>query len=305
MQLTRHLQRIDVHRIYFMELIMKASLALFAVLLVAPTQSHASENKSSASHERSKAPIEVLFYNSSASVQAFDHSAFDQLLQNHVKPITGSSAVDYAGFKKDRAILQNYLQSLATVSQETFDGWSIDHQLAFLINAYNAGTIELILARYPNIKSIRQISSPWGKKFVSLFGKKFSLDNIEHDMIRGDRYNEPRIHFAVNCASIGCPPLLNAAYKGETLDAQLEASTQLFLSDKSRNFYDGKRLNISKIFSWYRKDFEQGWRGANSLAEFLSLYRESLSLNETQVRVLLNGDIKIKSTSYDWNLNTI
>ncbi len=285
---------------------MKASIALFTALLVTPIPSHASENRENASLERSKAPVEVLFYNVADPAIAFDHSAFDQLLQNHVKPISGSSAVDYEGFKRDRTILRNYLQSLSTVSQEMFDSWSSEYQLAFLINAYNAGTIELILTRYPNLKSIRQISSPWGKKFVSLFGKKFSLDNIEHDMIRGSgRYNEPRIHFAVNCASIGCPPLLNAAYKGETLDAQLEASTKLFLSDKSRNFYDGKRLNVSKIFSWYRKDFEQGWGGANSLAEFLSLYRESLSLNDDQVRALVSGDIKIKSTSYDWDLNSI
>lgn len=299
---------------------MKASLAILASLLVAPIQSHALENESDVSHQSSAAPIEILFYNNIESAQTadsssadsssvdsspFDHSAFDILLQNHVKPITGSSAVDYAGFNQDRAALQAYLKSLSTVSQEVFDGWSLDHQLAFLINAYNAGTVELILTRYPNIKSIRQISSPWGKKFVSLFGENVSLDHIEHGLIRGDRYNEPRIHFAVNCASIGCPPLLNAAYKGEALDAQLEASTKLFLSDKSRNFYDGKRLNISKIFSWYRKDFEQGWGGADSLAEFLSLYKESLSLDEAQVSALVNGDIKIKSTSYDWDLNTI
>lgn len=284
---------------------MKASLAILVALLAAPSSGNALENEASPSNERSNAPIEILFYNNIASAEAFDHSAFDTLLQNHVKPITGSSAVDYAGFKKDRAALQAYLKSLSTVSQEVFDGWSRDHQLAFLINAYNAGTVELILTRYPNIKSIRQISSPWGKKFVSLFGKKVSLDHIEHGLIRGDRYNEPRIHFAVNCASIGCPPLLNAAYKGEALDAQLEASTKLFLSDKSRNFYDGKRLNVSKIFSWYRKDFEQGWGGANSLSEFLSLYKESLSLTDAQTSALVNGDIKIKSTSYDWDLNTI
>ncbi len=282
---------------------MIVNIALIASLIAVPARFSDTEDRASISYERNKAPVEVLFYSDNAFI---DHSAFDELLKNHVRPIKGSSAVDYAGFKRDRAILHNYLKSLSSVSQEAFDSWPKEYQLAFLINAYNAGTIALILTRYPKIESIRQIRSPWSKKFVSLFGKKLSLDTIEHDMIRGSgRYNEPRIHFAVNCASIGCPPLLNGAYKGETLDSQLEASTGLFLSDKSRNFYDGKRLNISKIFSWYRKDFEQGWGGANNLAEFLSLYRESLSLNDVQVRALVNGDIKIKSTSYDWGLNTI
>ena len=285
---------------------MTANIALIASVLIAPAQHPESNDSTSIADEYRKAPIEVLFYNPLESAQSFDHGAFTFLLQKHVKPIAGSSALDYAAFKRDRVLLRNYLQSLALVSQEVFDSWPNEYQLAFLINAYNAATIELILAHYPKIESIRQIRSPWSKKFISLFGKKFSLDNIEHDMIRGSgRYNEPRIHFAVNCASIGCPPLLNTAYEGEKLDAQLEASTKLFLSDKSRNFYDGQRLNISKIFSWYRKDFEQGWGGANSLAEFLSLYQESLSLNDTQISALIEGDIKIKSTSYDWDLNII
>lgn len=235
----------------------------------------------------------------------FDHRAFDALLQKYVTPITGSSVVNYHGFASDRPALQNYLASLARVSQDEFDGWPLNHQLAFLINAYNAGTIELILTRYPDIKSIRQISSPWGQKFVSLFGDNVSLDTIEHGLIRGDRYNEPRIHFAVNCASIGCPPLLNAAYRGDTLDEQLDASTKLFLSDKSRNYLDGDRIYVSKIFKWYEKDFEQGWGDANSLGEFLALYKDALGLSNDQVVSLRNGDIKIKTTSYDWKLNSV
>lgn len=235
----------------------------------------------------------------------FDHSAWDALLKKHVAPIPGSSAVDYDGFKTDRATLANYLNALAQISQDDFDTWPLDHQLAFLINAYNAGTIELILTRYPDIESIRQISSPWGQKFVSLFGENISLDNIEHGLIRGDRYNEPRIHFAVNCASIGCPPLLNAAYEGDRLNAQLDASTKLFLSDTSRNYLDGKTIYVSKIFKWYRKDFEQGWGGANSLGAFLALYPKALNLDDNQIKRLNSGKIKIKTTDYDWDLNKI
>lgn len=235
----------------------------------------------------------------------FDHSAFDALLKKYVVPIPGSSAVNYDGFATERTALNGYLDALSKISQDEFDAWPLDHQLAFLINAYNAGTIELILTRYPNLESIRQISSPWGQKFISLFGEDVSLDKIEHGLIRGDRYNDPRIHFAVNCASIGCPPLLDAAYEGDKLDAQLDASTKLFLSDSSRNYYDGKRVHVSKIFSWYRKDFEQGWGGANSLGAFLSLYADPLKLDEKAAADLRDGEIKIKSTSYDWDLNKI
>lgn len=235
----------------------------------------------------------------------FDNSAFDAMLKRHVVPIAGSSEVDYAGFKNDRAALGDYLLAMSKISQDEFDAWPLEHQLAFLINAYNAGTIELILTRYPDIQSIREISSPWGQKFISLFGENVSLDKIEHGLIRGDRYNEPRIHFAVNCASIGCPPLLNAAYEGDMLDAQLDASTQLFLSDTSRNYLDGKTIYVSKIFRWYRKDFEQGWGGANSLGEFLALYPQALNLNDDQIERLSSGKIKIKTTDYDWDLNKV
>ncbi len=233
-----------------------------------------------------------------------DHSVFDGLLAKHVKPIDGSSQVDYDGFAADRSILKTYIASLAKVSRPEFDAWPLDHQLAFLINAYNANTIELILTRYPDIKSIRNIKSPWKQKFVSLFGDKVSLDNIEHDMIRGsDRYNDPRIHFAVNCASIGCPPLLNAAFVGEKLEKQLEDSTRKFLNDQSRNYWDGDVLYVSNIFKWYRKDFGKGWRGAQNLSHFLSLYPEALNLNDAQQSALRNGRVRIKHTSYDWKLN--
>lgn len=235
----------------------------------------------------------------------FDHSAFDNLLQKYVKPIQGSTAVDYSGFQQDKAILTSYIETLSLVTMDDFDNWPTNHQLAFLINVYNAATIELILTEYPELDSIRDIRSPWKQKFINLFGDMISLDNVEHDMIRGsDRYNDPRIHFAVNCASIGCPALLGNAYRGDILDQQLEASTKAFLSDNSRNYVDNDRLYLSNIFKWYRGDFEKGWRDADGLAEFVALYGDAMDLSADQKEALLSGDLKIKHTSYDWNLNS-
>ena len=121
----------------------------------------------------------------------------------------------------------------------------------------------LILTAYPNLDSIRDIGfwfrSPWRKKFIPLFGEQVSLDNIEHDMIRGSGlYNEPRIHFAVNCAAIGCPGLQAEAYQGSKLEQQLEAGTRLFLSDSSRNYHADGRLFIPSLFDWYDEDFMMG-----------------------------------------------
>ena len=131
-----------------------------------------------------------------------------------------ASRVDYSAFQKNQKVLQAYLASMSAVSRSEFDSWTKDQQLAFLINAYNAWTIEFVLSAYPDIKSIKDLgsffSSPWKKEFINLLGETRSLDNIEHTLIRGSgRYNEPRIHFAVNCASIGCPALLNRAYTAE------------------------------------------------------------------------------------------
>jgi hypothetical protein len=137
-------------------------------------------------------------------------------------------------------------------------------------------------------------------------GEKRSLDDIEHGLIRGSgRYNDPRIHFAVNCASIGCPALRNQAYRGDILEAQLEEATVLFLSDKSRNRLSEGSLQISSIFKWYREDFERGWRGAATLPQFLALYKDSLGLGDAETDELASGNITIAFLDYDWKLNSV
>ncbi len=246
----------------------------------------------------------------SSTTFAFDHSGWDRLLSAHVKPAGNgaATALDYAGIKGERAALKEYLDALADIDTATFDGWSRDEQLAFLINAYNAWTVELVLTRYPDLDSIRDLgsffSSPWKKDIARLFGDKVSLDHIEHTLIRGSgRYNEPRIHFAVNCASVGCPALAEAAFTADALDAQLDAATRRFLSDRTRNRWRDGALEVSSIFKWYRDDFESGWRGADTLGSFLALYSDALSLTDAQTARARSDAADIDFLSYDWSLN--
>lgn len=240
----------------------------------------------------------------------FDNSRWDALLTKYVEVHEGGKVteVDYRGMAKDRTELDGYLKQLAQITQNQFDAWPKTEQLAFLINSYNAWTVELILTRYPDVQSIKDLGSlfqsPWKKKLFFLLDEKRSLDDLEHGLIRGSgRYNEPRIHFAVNCASIGCPALKKQAYRGDILEEQLDEVTRLFLLDRSRNRLGIGELQISSIFKWYREDFERGWRGVNSLPEFLALYKDSLGLNPTDVDALLADKLTITFLDYDWKLN--
>ncbi len=248
----------------------------------------------------------------SALASQFDHSTWDDLLQKHVSMISQGQAsqVDYHAFLENRQTLHKYLSQLSAVSHNEFAAWDKSERLAFLINAYNAYTVELILSRYPKLDSIKDLGSllrsPWKKKFVPLLGETLSLDNIEHDIIRQPGvYNEPRIHFAVNCASIGCPALLNEAFAGEKLDQQLDVVTHAFLADRTRNRYNTKtgRLEVSKIFDWYDKDFERGWGGWHSLSQFFAHYADSLTDTPQAKQTVVAGGLKIRYLSYDWKLN--
>lgn len=251
----------------------------------------------------------------SVEVQAgtvFDHGSWESLLKAHVRVVDEgrASQVDYSGLAGKRKELAAYLQQLGAVNPAEFDSWTAADQLAFLLNAYNAWTVELILTRYPDLQSIKDLGSffqsPWKKKFIPLLGETRSLDDIEHGLIRGsDRYSDPRIHFAANCASIGCPALRPEAYTGGELERQLEAAATLFLQDRSRNRLQGSVLLVSAIFKWYGDDFSRGWRSFSSLPAFLAGYAESLGLTEKEVRGLVSGEITIDFLDYDWRLNDI
>jgi len=259
--------------------------------------------------------VMVLAFIASTTVQAEQkanaiHQPWNELLNKHVKSIHEgvSTQADYAGFKTEQAKLQAYLNTLSQVEKSDFDSWNKATQLAFLINAYNAWTVEFILSEYPKIDSIKDLgsffSSPWRKEFIPLLGETRSLDNIEHTLIRGDnKYNEPRIHFAVNCASIGCPALREQAYNAQHLEQQLTHQTTRFLADTTRNYSDGDTLYLSSIFKWYQGDFEKGGAGTHSLADFILLYSNALNLTAQQQQQLNNNTMKIKFLDYDWALN--
>ncbi|MBT2971388.1 MAG: DUF547 domain-containing protein [Candidatus Thiodiazotropha sp. (ex Ctena orbiculata)] len=253
-----------------------------------------------------------LIFISVTDASAFDHTVWNSLLQQHVVPQRDgvTTAVDYRGLNEDRVRLKQYLASLAAVDKVSFETWPAAEKLAFLINAYNAWTVELILTAYPRLTSIKELgsffSSPWKKDFVQLFGEKISLDDIEHGMIRKQgEYDEPRIHFAVNCASIGCPALRAEAYTGERLEMQLTEQTELFLADRTRNRFTDNRLEISSIFKWYRDDFERGWRGYRSLADFIAQYGQQIGLSVEDVQRLRRDEIDISFLDYDWRLNSL
>lgn len=240
---------------------------------------------------------------------AFDHQQWDRLLQAHVSWHRDgvASAVDYDGMASDQAALDDYLARLSVVDKATFKDFSDDEKLAFLINAYNAFTVKLILNQESRPDSIRDIGSifsgPWSQRFFTLLGEERTLDELEHRMIRGNpSLMDPRIHFAVNCASVGCPALRTEAYTGEQLDAQLADSTRRFLSDRRRNRYDAEDqvLRVSSIFDWYEEDFEDS---AGSLGVYLLQYADALALPEPARRDLQRNDLPIRFLDYDWSLN--
>jgi len=251
-----------------------------------------------------------------ASAQAFDssHAAWTALLRKHVRLQRGGQAtqVAYAGFMAERAALKAYLASLSAVPAATFAAWPRAERQAFLINAYNAFTVELILTRYPDLKSIKDLgsvfSSPWKPKWVPLLGAQVSLDDIEHAMLRkrGD-YDDPRVHFGVNCASIGCPALREDAFVAARLDAQLDEQALRFMSDRTRNRYNPRRgrLELSKIFDWFGEDFRLGHRGVASLAAFAARYAEQLADAPADRERIRAGTVDIAFADYDWALNDV
>jgi hypothetical protein len=247
---------------------------------------------------------------------AFEHShqAWDALLKKNVKLIDNGNAsqVSYKGFVQDRAALKAYIGEIEKTGKAEFDAWSKPQQQAFLINAYNALTVEFILTKYPDLKSIRDLGSlfskPWSKKFFTLFGKESYLDFIEHEMLRVEGvYDEPRVHFAVVCASIGCPMLKNEAFTAEKLEAQLEDGMKRFLSDRSRNRYNAqsRALEISKIFDWYGKDFTKGHKGYTSVKQALAKYAVQLADKAEDQAAIREQKADVKFLDYDWNLNDV
>ena len=229
---------------------------------------------------------------------AFDHThaAWGALLERHVVVVEGGKAsrVNYAGMAAQRGELKRYLETLSATPRGEFDGWSRAERMAFLINAYNAFTVEKILVRYPDIRSIwdygKLFGNPFKDEFFPLLGRRASLDWIEHDTLR-KAYRDPRLHYVLNCASIGCPMLRAEPYVAARLETQLEDQARRFLSDASRNRYRDARLEVSKIFDWYKEDFEPR-------SEYFARYADLLGADAAAVRAA-----RITFLDYDWALN--
>jgi hypothetical protein len=232
------------------------------------------------------------------------------LLQRHVVVVDGghASRVDYAGMRRDQSRLDAYAGQLSAVAPAQFHGWNRNDRMAFLINAYNAFTVQLVLMRWPKLTSIKDIgglfSSPWKKDFFVLLGQRTNLDQVE-TQLRSSDYADPRIHFALNCASIGCPMLRTEAYAGDRLDRQLDDAMRRFLGDRSRNRYDQGRnaLEVSKIFDWYADDFARDRTG--SAQSFLAAHAGLLNDDPAIQRRIRDQHVDIDFLPYNWRLNGV
>lgn len=213
--------------------------------------------------------------------QTVDHSKWNNLLTKYV---TDDGNVNYQGFKADKKELTNYITHLSQFTPD--DTWQKEETLAYWINAYNALTIDLILRNYP-VKSIKDIKNPWEQRLWKLGNKWYNLEDIEHQILR--KMNEPRIHFAIVCASYSCPKLQNKAFTSENLEIQLTNATKEFLSDTKRNEISQNHLKISKIFQWFSKDFKND----GSIIDFIDNYSS----------VDISPKAKISYKDYNWDLN--
>lgn len=218
-----------------------------------------------------------------------DHQAWTSLLQKHV---SSKGNVNYAGFVTEKVQLEKYLNQLTDNKPDT--KWSEEAQLAYWINVYNAFTVKLIVDNYPvaSIKDIKKgipfISTVWDIKFIEFEDETIDLNKVEHGILR-KQFDEPRIHFAVNCASFSCPRLLNEAYTAEKLEAQLTQMTKDFLSDTQKNQLSKNEVKLSKIFNWFKGDFTK----QSTLIEFLNQYAP----------IKISADANISHLDYSWALN--
>ena len=231
----------------------------------------------------------VLAAASGARAEAVDYGTYAELLQAHVC----DGVVDYAGFKADEARLDDYLARNGRVNPESL---SREDRFAYYINAYNAWTIKLILTGYPGVKSIKDLGgllqSPWKKPFVKIDERTLTLDEIEHSILR-PQFKDARVHFAIVCASKGCPPLIAQPYRGAVLDEQLNRVTTAFLNRPGNYRLEGDRFEVSSIFKWFGEDF-------GNLFDFYIRYAQG---DLKQALQSGRDRIRIGYLDYDWSLN--
>lgn len=221
-----------------------------------------------------------------------DHSGFTSILNQYVDSL---GKVNYQGLLQDSIRLKAYLLELELHPPDELV-WSNEEQLAFWINAYNAYTLLLMIRNYP-VKSIKDIggswqvpfvNTPWDIRFIHIAGQTLDLNNIEHNILR-KKWSEPRIHFAINCASKSCPQLRQEAFTAQDLENQLTDQAQRFLRDTTKNLISINEIRLSRIFLWYRGDFTQ----SGSLIEYVNQYAELKTESSAVIEYL----------EYDWSLN--
>lgn len=249
-------------------------------------------------------PTETFARHSPSATATIDHSAWNGLLQTYVVAgADGVNRVDYARFKKDgHAALKAYLGQLTATDPSRLDR---PEQFAYWANLYNAKTIDIVLDKYP-VRSIKDINlggglvalvtgGPWKAKVVKVSGQDLSLDDIEHAILR-PVFKDPRVHYAVNCASFGCPNLGREAFTGARLDMQLDQAARSFVNHPRGIAIDGGKVKASSIYDWFKEDF--GGSDAGVLAH-IAKYAEP-ALKEK-----LEGITKIADFDYDWSLNDV
>ncbi|WP_370176555.1 DUF547 domain-containing protein [Leeuwenhoekiella palythoae] len=216
------------------------------------------------------------------SAENIDHSAWDALLKKHVN---ANGMVDYNGFNKDRGALNKYLTQLSSYSPNS--DWSVQELLAYYINLYNAYTVDLILNNYP-VESIKDIDGAWTRSIVPVGNKKLALGGIENGVLR--KMKEPRIHFAINCASMSCPKLLDEAYTAGKINEQLDRATKEFINS-DKNEIGKNSVKLSSIFDWYKKDF------ITTETPTIIDYVNQFSTTK------INAGANVSYKDYDWSLN--
>jgi len=253
---------------------------------------------------------------------SFDHSygTYNSLLNRYVE----NAQVNYGGFIDSRAEFETFLRALGSVDENDFESWTEKERLAFWINAYNAFTIKAIIDHYPIKRSfslvgifyapsnsILQIKGVWTKLQFRAVGRMVTLDEIEHQILRKE-FNEPRIHMAINCASISCPDLSDEAYVPKRLEEQLAEASSNFVNNPDKGVYvdeQSGKVKFSKIFKWFGDDFINNYGSKklfnsyslkqNAVLNFTTDYLESQQTKE----YLMNNRLKIGYLGYDWHLN--
>jgi hypothetical protein len=274
-------------------------LVLFPLLLILTACIEKSNSSSLGGQEKQKQESSVV---ADRSLNVADYA---EVLKEYVD---SSGRVDYENLKNNRQKLDKFNAAIGSTTSATYDSWTNEEKIAFLLNAYNSLTLEAIIDNYPT-ESIRDISGVWDRKKFKVIGQEMTLNDIEHEILR-KKFNEPRIHMALVCASIGCPKLRTEPYTAENLNTQLDEQTKVFLAipDNFRIDRSSKQVYVSSIFKWFGEDFEKSY---SQKENFVNLNgKETAFINfigqylmPTDKEYLLRGGYRLSYTDYDWSLN--